>query len=977
MSWTGKRRLALLVVLVSLHLCLPREAETTTDGGESTGAAAAAGGEDGERAAGEEDDIDWADEGEEWGSDGDLGIGDSWEEEGVEAWNAENDDDADDAPVSTISVEAVVGRSVALPCDIEPVTPADRVYMVLWFRESAGKPMYSFDVRGRAFSKAKLWSDEHTFGPRAYFVTVSRPAQLTLDTVIEEDEGAYRCRVDFINSPTRNSIVNLTVIVPPTGVRITKPSKDEITGAVLGPLSEGEDVVLDCYAIGGKPPPTVSWFIGDALVDGVSVEDGRPPGGVSVNRLEVKDVRRRHLDAILRCQASNTKLAQPVEKSVRLDILLRPLSVRLLNKPAHFRADHEYQVTCEAVGSRPRPAFSWYKNSRKIKRTKWLEAGNDTVALSILSLTPGPEDDRQQLKCHAQNPSIESSGIEDVLTMNVLYPPQVSLQLGSSLNPNEIKEGDDVYFECQVRANPREHKIIWRHQGHQLAQNTSAGVIVSGSSLVLQRVRRQQSGDYRCAAANSEGDSTSDQVHLRVQFAPVCASGSGASDLWPILLGGSSGVGPGAGAGGAAAVVVGASLEENLSVQCVVAADPADVSFAWQFSNSGDGFEVPAGRHTSSGNTSTLAYTPRTDHDFGTLSCVGANAIGRQVAPCLFHVVPAGPPSPLSNCTVGNRSADWTEVECTAGFDGGLPQAFLLEAYDARTARLRLNSSAHEAPLFRLTDLTPGASLRLVMYAVNAKGRSKATVLEDVYLWDAEERTESVSAAGGDAVGPLPLLALLLGALLALCSMTLVAAMAARNRRHRHPGSPCRPFAKAPPPPGAPPGSLSPQRLQQAGLQQQQAPKVEVSQGRLVVSYALKAEEGGTDWTGARQGPLVETQRPDILVDEHRLGVGSPELSYPLRHCGGIQKDHGISITNALPADQIMHSPGVFSTNCLNEHLMPENLQAITTIPPDRTSYSLPRRKLSDQASSFGTYELNGSYIEKQLLSNDVPESCV
>ncbi|KAG8237867.1 hypothetical protein J437_LFUL017976 [Ladona fulva] len=44
--------------------------------------------------------------------------------------------------VSTVSVEAVVGRSVALPCDIEPATREDRIYMVLWFRESAGKPMY-------------------------------------------------------------------------------------------------------------------------------------------------------------------------------------------------------------------------------------------------------------------------------------------------------------------------------------------------------------------------------------------------------------------------------------------------------------------------------------------------------------------------------------------------------------------------------------------------------------------------------------------------------------------------------------------------------------------------------------------------------------------------------------------------------------------------------------------------------------------
>lgn len=46
--------------------------------------------------------------------------------------------------VSTVTVEAVLGRTAALPCDIEPGPDAkdDRVYMVLWFRESAGKPLY-------------------------------------------------------------------------------------------------------------------------------------------------------------------------------------------------------------------------------------------------------------------------------------------------------------------------------------------------------------------------------------------------------------------------------------------------------------------------------------------------------------------------------------------------------------------------------------------------------------------------------------------------------------------------------------------------------------------------------------------------------------------------------------------------------------------------------------------------------------------
>lgn len=42
-------------------------------------------------------------------------------------------------------------------------------------------------------------------------------------------------------------------------------------------------------------------------------------------------------------------------------------------------------------------------------------------------------------------------------------PPQVHLQLGSTLNPVGIKEGDDVYFECNIKSNPKEHKITWHH----------------------------------------------------------------------------------------------------------------------------------------------------------------------------------------------------------------------------------------------------------------------------------------------------------------------------------------------------------------------------------------------------------------------------------------------------------------------------------------------------------------------------------
>lgn len=50
-------------------------------------------------------------------------------------------------------------------------------------------------------------------------------------------------------------------------------------------------------------------------------------------------------------------------------------------------------------------------------------------------------------------------------------PPKVQLHLGSTLNAENIKEGDDVYFECKVRANPEHHKITWRHNVSSTVSN--------------------------------------------------------------------------------------------------------------------------------------------------------------------------------------------------------------------------------------------------------------------------------------------------------------------------------------------------------------------------------------------------------------------------------------------------------------------------------------------------------------------------
>ena len=42
----------------------------------------------------------------------------------------------------------------------------------------------------------------------------------------------------------------------------------------------------------------------------------------------------------------------------------------------------------------------------------------------------------------------------------------------------------------------------------------------------------------------------------------------------------------------------------------------------------------------------------RTELDYGNLMCWATNSVGTQRDPCIFHLIPAGKPDPVHNCSV-------------------------------------------------------------------------------------------------------------------------------------------------------------------------------------------------------------------------------------------------------------------------------------------------------------------------------------
>lgn len=118
------------------------------------------------------------------------------------------------------------------------------------------------------------WAVSDDLGRRTYFqVGDGHRARLKVTKVTLKDQGVFRCRVDFVDSPTRNFRVNLTLVgnyhVLQSVIRVKyctvifftfseQPSKPviydaqgrEVTG-IGGPFLEGYSLALTCQVSGG------------------------------------------------------------------------------------------------------------------------------------------------------------------------------------------------------------------------------------------------------------------------------------------------------------------------------------------------------------------------------------------------------------------------------------------------------------------------------------------------------------------------------------------------------------------------------------------------------------------------------------------------------------------------------------------------------------------------------------------------------
>ncbi|KAJ6224210.1 hypothetical protein RDWZM_002755 [Blomia tropicalis] len=670
-------------------------------------------------------------------------------------------------------VKSVIGGHAELPCNLTLPSPDDAIQLIFWYRGNTSRvPIYTVDSRTSSLSNATHFPSDIFMPKRAQFDLQLLPvAKLMIEPVLETDHGDYRCRVDFRWGRTINSYVSLHIIVPPKRIAIRDQNGNHVQNSTIGPYDEQTDVVLTCESYGGIPPPMLQWYKDGVMIDGSYVvgKNGTVWNDLTIYKLSPRDL----LDKYV-CQAGNFNSSSnsPIMAHVIIDINLLPVSVRIVSNRAPLIAGRKVDIRCESYGSKPAATIQWLKNNVSMPHSSETIESNKTE--SSITLMPSMYDNKVELRCRAYNTKLPERYIEDVWSLHVVYKPQVSLTIANNEKTSIVSEGSQILIECKVLANPtlvdvqivHDSKPIYRHEHLDVERENLIRV-------TLKNANATHRGRYQCVASNKEGYSRSNEVHLDVRYAPFCAINQQELSNYHAL-----------------------AINETVRLRCLVEASPNAARYYWTLNEETlhDNYLLE-----QSDDDNELTFTAQTDQSYGKIRCWAKNEVGTQREPCVFMISKAGPPSALGGCSVTNKTTTSLTVECVPGDNGGSTQHFYANVYEAdgneftelnspmiddglRMTNSKVNLTSETRPIFYLTELNPGTTYMIELFAGNARGQGDMSRLSVTTLYT--KNTKLISSSLQE-IEYDPIYSLFVIALFAILLVVIVTLISCRLRQRQ------------------------------------------------------------------------------------------------------------------------------------------------------------------------------------------------
>ncbi|XP_071175227.1 irregular chiasm C-roughest protein-like isoform X2 [Mytilus edulis] len=294
---------------------------------------------------------------------------------------------------------------------------------------------------------------------------------LRISDLQTEDEGKYECSTNYKGS-LRIHYTNLSLLL----------------NRLIG--TEGEDLLIECIAVGGKPAPTLS-----LVVLGTTVQTG-----VQELKYVLRNIPRIYDTTNVSCKADSDALDIPMTTTTLIFLNLMPLMPVFGAPFVNSLEMVPFSISCTSTGSRPAAAIWWMIGQTDVTSTASsheTQSVDETFTVtSTLTYTVHRNFNLQSIKCTANN---TIGGFSNQINLFVRFPPDVSVS-------NVTYEMTDPTrtINCTAYGYPDTYTYYkWQHMSlYGIIIRELEGDTILTLPLVPTTLRYQDNGEYVCTVSN-------------------------------------------------------------------------------------------------------------------------------------------------------------------------------------------------------------------------------------------------------------------------------------------------------------------------------------------------------------------------------------------------------------------------------------------------------------------------------------------
>ncbi|KOB67707.1 Uncharacterized protein OBRU01_12954, partial [Operophtera brumata] len=403
--------------------------------------------------------------------------------------------------------------------------------------------------------------------------------------------------------------------------------------------------------------------------------------------------------ALYRCRV-DFKISPTMNQKILLDVIELPAKPKVFNElekemigfVGPYVEGTSMKLTCVVSGGKPKPRVRWWRDDKVVSTLSPVDDGSRSSLLDLRISKLTRDYHEAVYSCTADNTALCFVSVRP-LSVEILTREQ----------PLSVRQTAEV--ACRAVGARPPAVISWLLDNEKLDSIAQKNETLSILRWTPHMKNNGQTLTCRASHAVLKHAVINTSLLLNLHYVPIVVLKLG-SELNP------------------------GDIEEGDDVYftCVVRAYPPAYKVVWEHNEN----------TTFDSGKSSLLFTPKSEADYGIVSCQASNSGGRQAQPCRFVI------HRPYNCSTLNMTDD---SHLPTGYDGSLHTSYCVEAWESGNLVLNVSTST---PIWKLRGLGSGKTLKLVFYASKVnESRAGSELDHEVPRWSV--RSSPVGDGGVEA----------------------------------------------------------------------------------------------------------------------------------------------------------------------------------------------------------------------------------